>query len=548
MKKYLLLYLLILVSACTPKSESELFKNNKNVFIKSAHYFSSAWPKTFWQEFEEDDVDVELKQIKADGFNTIVLTVPWRGFEIGFENSQTQSNTALYDRLTFMLKSIIDNDLLFILRLGFPHDYTPDTGTSGMEQCVGIYTDKKMQNHWKDYLSKIFNKVKPFHEASAGIIISWEDFWCPHFVFPNQSEEQRLKMAQAMGYGEWLKTKNHDIVKVLFKSNNINFSEVKVPKPAEVSYVLYLQFIDGLLDERVLKPAQSTFPNAAMEIRVDKLPIQQGNHYTWVGHDLYLQEKNHRGTYWAPFWGAENKGELLSAEQALINFEHFLKVVTNDQENTNHVIEQFNFYDNTPYFPNNANIKPEEIDDFLLGSAALLKDYSQGFGVWAYWDYEDNGLFNGSFEMGLEGWQVQGKVAVINDRSDQQLMMTAGSSIKQSFVAGDRFMLAGSYGSLNLCIQSNTRSELVIKINELYQSSWSIKQGNNCTNIDAEPFKKNTPTSVTLSATQDVEFDELNLNGFTQVLGLYDADGKPSQNLEAYKKLNAMFSDKTHNK
>ncbi len=541
MTKFFLLIVLLSLSGCSDENNQALFNSNKDTFIKSAHYFSSAWPKTFWQEFEEDDVDAELKQIKADGFNTIVLTVPWRGFEVGFDKNQTQSNEKLYERLVFLIKSIIDNDLLYILRLGFPHDYTPNTGTDGMEQCVGIYTDPKVQKHWANYLNKVFEKIKPFHKASAGIIVSWEDFWCPHFVFPNLSPEKRLEMGQKMGYGEWLKTKDHDIVKVLLQSNDIKFDQVAVPKPANLSYVLYLQFIDKMLDEKVLQPTQSTFPNAALEIRVDKLPIKQGEQYTWIGHDLYLQEKNHRGTYWAPFWGAENKGELLSAEQALKNFKYFLKVVTDQGKNTNHVIEQFNFYDNTPYFPNNANIKPEDIGNFLIQSGPMLAEYSQGFGVWTYRDYKDNGLYNASFEMGLDGWDVNGKVNVVTVSEDQQLHMEKGAEIGLSLLAADRFMLAGSYQSLNLCLESNTVSELLIQIDDTLSHNWPLTEGENCTQITAEPFKKNTPTSITITALKAAEIDEINLNGFTQKLGLYDADGNPGPNLEAYRKLNAAF-------
>ena len=169
--------------------------------IKSAHYFSSAWPKTFWQEFEESDVKKELKQIKADGFNTIVLTVPWRGFELGFEHNQTTSNPKLYQRLEFMLKTITDLDLLFVLRVGYQHDYTPTAETDDTALCLGIYTDEKMQGHWLNYLNKIKQVVTPFESSSAGILNSWEDFWCPHYVFPNLNEKKRTEIARAMQYG-----------------------------------------------------------------------------------------------------------------------------------------------------------------------------------------------------------------------------------------------------------------------------------------------------------------------------------------------------------
>lgn len=537
-----LLLLIILAAGCSQNNSAPISTKHEVGFIKSAHYFSSAWPKTFWQAFEEPDVATELSQIKADGFNTVVLTVPWRGFERGFENQRTESNPLLYQRLEFLLKSIIEQDLMFVLRVGFPHDYTPNTGTDGMAQCVGIYTDEKMQNHWLDYLNKVNRAVTPFQSASAGVLVSWEDFWCPHFVFPHLSDDKRLEMAQAMQYGQWLKQQNHNIVKVLLQQSDLDFNQVKVPKPTDLSYVLYLEFIDYMLDKQVLQPTQSVFNNAALEIRVDKLPIKQGDQYTWIGHDLYLDEANHRGTYWAPFWGAENKGELLTAEQALKNFKYFLKVVSDEGKNTNHVIEQFNFFDNTPYFPNNANIKADEIDDFLLGAAPLLEEYSQGFGVWAYRDYQDNGLLNGSFEMGTEGWQVEGPITVIDDNDDQSLSMTAGAAISQSMIAEERMMLVSTYTTLDLCLYAELNSELEIHIDGSPLASWPLQVGENCTTITAEPFKKGL-TTLSLMAKTKAQIDELSLHGFTQKLGLYDAAGQAAENLDAYQALNAIFAD-----
>lgn len=535
--KMLLLATLMMVSC----SQDDGITTNHDVgFVKSAHYFSSAWPKTFWQEFEEPDVVPELKQIKTDGFNTIVLTVPWRGFEVGFENSKTQSNPELYQRLEFLLQSIVDQDLYFMLRVGFPHDYTANTGTDGMAQCIGIYSEEKMQNHWLNYLEKIKKVTNPFIDSSAGILVSWEDFWCPHFVFPHMNDEKRLKMAQAMNYGEWLQQRNSNITKVLLQQSEPNFDQIKIPKPADLSYVLYLEFIDHMLDSKVLKPTQSVFENAALEIRVDKLPIKQGDQYTWVGHDLYLEETNHRGTYWAPFWGAKNESELLTAEQALNNFKYFLKVVTDQGKNTNHVIEQFNFFDNTPYFPKNANIKSDEIDDFLIGAAPLLEDFTQGFGVWAYRDYQDNGLHNSSFEMGVDGWQTQGLLEIINSDEDQRLLMAAGASIEQSFIASDRFMLASAYEQLELCLIADNNGQLTINLNQDDSIAWNLLAGKNCTSIPAEPFKSNNATTIKFTAKTKVQIDELSLHGFTQKLGLYDTEGKPAMNLEAYKKLNGL--------
>lgn len=537
MNKLIIIFVFITgISACGSDATSS--KKHEVELIKSAHYFSSAWPKTFWQEFEKGDVPSELKKIKSDGFNTVVLTVPWRGFETGFHQAETQSDPVLYERLSFMLENIQQQGLFYMLRLGFPHDYTPETETDILTQCTGIYTDKKTQNQWHSYLKKINQVTQPYAHASAGTLVSWEDFWCPHFVFPNLSDAERLALAQKMNFGKWLKKKSLNIVKVLFKENDLDFELIKIPQPTDLSYVLYIEFIDDMLNQRVLAPVKTVFDDASIEIRVDKFPIKQGSHYTWIGHDLFLNETNHRGSYWAPFWGAANNGELLSADAALKTFEYFLKVVTHNGENTNHIIEQFNFYDNTPYFPNNANIKPDEIDDFLSGAAPLLKENTRGFGVWAYRDYQDNALYNSSFELGKKGWEFDGSAKIIKKIGDQRIELEAGTTLSQSFSAHERMMFVSSYKQLDLCLRSNQNTIIELFLMSEKLANWSISTGMNCTKIPATVFKQNKTVQFGLKAQSTVEIDELKLSGFTQKLGLYDANGNPGKNLKAYRKLN----------
>ena len=548
MKNWLILLLALLallVTGCQSDSESstETTHSSKALpYILSAHYFTDAWPKTFWQAFETGKVAGELAQIKQDGFNTVVLAVPWRGFETGFQNQRTSSRQVMYERLDFLLNAITEQDLLYVLRLGFPHDYSADTGTTSLALCEGLFTQQQTRDQWLDYLHKINQVTSKYSPANAGTLVSWEDFWCPHFVFPQLDAEQRLSLSQQMGYGQWLQQRNPNINRVLLGIDDLRYDQIPVPQPGELSYVLYLEFIDEALNQHILAPAKSVFNNTAMEIRVDKLPINNGQSTVWVSHDLHLDEPHHRGTYWAPFWGADNRGELLAADKALQVFEYFLKQITQDGQSNNHVIEQFNFYDNTPYFPNNANIDPDQTADFLLGAVPLLKKYSAGVGVWAYRDYDDNGLYNASFEIGLTGWQATGEVKVIDTGDDHQLAMSTGAQISQSFIGPERFMLVGQYPHLEFCLQSQESGTLQLLMNQQPVKTWEIETGRNCTQVPAEPFQQNTAAEFSLQAQSAITIDELKLYGFTQKLGLYQANGQPGRHLEAYREFNRQLA------
>ena len=125
---------------------------NKPVLIKAVHYFSSSWPKTFWGDLEYSQVDDDFAQIKADGFNTIILVIPWMGFETGFEDGVSEPSV-LYERLEWLLAKIDQAGLAYGIRLSFPHSFDPEVGTSNHQLCSDIFTDGALREQWLHYLS-----------------------------------------------------------------------------------------------------------------------------------------------------------------------------------------------------------------------------------------------------------------------------------------------------------------------------------------------------------------------------------------------------------
>ena len=51
-------------------------------YLKSATYYSDDWVINFWNS-ESGNMDQELARIAQDGFNNIILVVPWREFQPG---------------------------------------------------------------------------------------------------------------------------------------------------------------------------------------------------------------------------------------------------------------------------------------------------------------------------------------------------------------------------------------------------------------------------------------------------------------------------------
>jgi hypothetical protein len=59
-------------------------------FIKAAHYFGLSrygWPINYLNAVELGRLDADFKQIAADGFNAIVLLIPWGELQPGLGRS-----------------------------------------------------------------------------------------------------------------------------------------------------------------------------------------------------------------------------------------------------------------------------------------------------------------------------------------------------------------------------------------------------------------------------------------------------------------------------
>ena len=297
MYRVVLLILLALLSAC---DQPDGQPSDTHKMVKAVHYFADAWPKTFWQEFEVSQIDADIQRIKEDGFNTVILAVPWMGFESNFEARKTRSDPRLYQRLELLLQKIGNAGLNYILRVGFPHDFTPDMDTDSVQLCLGMYAEEHTLEQWADYLKKLRQVTNRHSKALSGILLSWEDFWCVHFVFSYETEERRKWLAKKLHYDEWLKTQDLGVVKILMGENAIQFEQIAVPTKDEPSYYLFMKFINEKLGGQILQSTKAVFPETAMELRVDKDPVPSHKGTIWIENDLFLDETNHRGTYWAP--------------------------------------------------------------------------------------------------------------------------------------------------------------------------------------------------------------------------------------------------------
>ena len=88
-------------------------------FTKAVTYTGNEWAVNFW-ESELNHLSRDFEQIRGDGFNTVILSVPWRHFQPSVKDMD--QNPEAYRQLRRILRAAEDADLKVILRAGYTWD------------------------------------------------------------------------------------------------------------------------------------------------------------------------------------------------------------------------------------------------------------------------------------------------------------------------------------------------------------------------------------------------------------------------------------------
>ena len=367
-------------------------------FIRAAHYFSDGWALNMLQIVAPGRITAELRAIKDDGFNTIILVVPWRGFQ----TDQLQpAYDAFYERQLHRVLAVADGmDLSVIVRVAYTYQIAVEHNLSGITQAQRLLIDEDTRQAWLDYLARLY-RICHSHRSFMQGFISWEEFWHAFGSWQRRDIRPRRELARTTGYRDFALSQG---------LTDVN----EIPKPGDPGHASFHAFTNHRIREYYAM-ARSVFPGLSMEFRVDKERLVNDEGDEWVRNDDYADHSDLRYSYWAPFMGAENVGETLDAAAAAHLLEHMLDEVSYQGARPRHVVDQFNFVDEAPKFKGvHAEIRGGQVEEFLQLAAPLLRDKSCGYGVWAYRDYQQNILFNARFLMGMTGWQApRGRARVI---------------------------------------------------------------------------------------------------------------------------------------
>ena len=332
----------------------------------------------------------ELTLLREDGFNSIIVVVPWRSFQRG---QQPVDYDPFYEtQLRLVLAEAQRAGFAVLLRVAYTHQIMLEPGLNGLRWAQSLLSDPVLEDAWLDYFSQISRIVQDY-PCCIGGFVSWEELWHGFRVWQEQAGEANAAAARSSGYLAYLDARGIE-------------HENCIPPKDSPQHDDYLSFANTRI-AKMFERARSHWPRLGVEYRVDKDPVPTDNGIVWRDNDRFIDWEPHRYSYWAPFMGAKNMGEELSAVEAEVLLQHMLDSTSQQGEFAGQVLEQFNFVDNTQkYLDSHARIAEDQIDEFLQLAVPLFKHYTGGYGLWACRDYRMNLLYNSAFLADCRGWML----------------------------------------------------------------------------------------------------------------------------------------------
>ena len=403
----------------------------KDGYVKSATYFGDEWPINFWNS-EMDNLQADMQQIKADGFNSIILVIPWREFQP--ETKPIIYNEYAFENLEKVMQAAAEEMLDVYVRIGYTWDFYEDENKNISHRFQLLMGDANVQTAWYDYVSKIRVTLEPFNNF-AGAFLTWEDFWNLLGMCDETVEIVRREKAKFIGYQAWVKA-NYSLEEynIKFGTNYSKYSKIPIPHRSEPAMEDMYAFYDNFLNT-ILRNSQNVLPNLSMEVRMDWDVVNKSDgqtdyykHYSTFG----CENSNYTTTMYGIPMGFENVGERVTYSEALEKTKYILEQLKLNNDGKAVYIDQFIFADNTPKFKNNAQMKEEDMNLYLENVADVLTEYSEGYGIWTYRNYCANMIYNSQFALAGEGWEYSSSVLFEEINDSTVCKLTDESHIKQN--------------------------------------------------------------------------------------------------------------------
>jgi len=506
-------------------------------FLRAAHWFGDGWPVNAWDTSLERRARRDFALIRADGFNTVVIVVPWPGFVP--EKRSGELDRDRLRRLKLLIAKARQAGLRVVLRLG----YMWDQGTEdSLDWSLALWSDPAVYAAWLDHFASMWKALQ--HEANLEFgFISWEDLWSV-VSLGNASEPDRRRFARAVGYTEWLRGRySLSRVEQQYETKLRSWDEVALPAPRSPGYGLLLEFVDAAWIDRFFAPARKRFSRLSMEVRLDEDPVWRGPELLrWHSHAAAWNLPGAEWTtvYWSPSRGGLNRGETLAPREAVRRLDDSLTRLATDTGGRPIFISQFLVDDATPGFEHNGRLDGPGIAAFLKLAGLVLEARAGGYGIWTWRDYAHDALGNPELVQGLNGWRHGDGVR----RSSPGVRLETNGWIEAA-VKDEMYHAGGTALPAELCVEGRAlgseKAQLVASEQVASVTLGRLSVGRNRTRACLK-YARSPRARIRVRATAPMELTRIQAIGFVQATGIRDARDRPRSVRADYRALNAQLT------
>lgn len=501
-------------------------------YIISTHYFADEWPMNFWNA-EWDTIDQDFKQIKKDGFNTVIVVVPWREFQPGI--NPIQYNEVVWERLQTLFEKTAEHGLNVQIRAGYLHDFMGESDPA--DRFYHVIGDKNVRDAWYEYMGRLYKVCSEFDNFAGGFI-TWEDFWHNYRlgVYLTEQEEERLNYARLDSFGQFLSGKyTLEDFNLKYDEKFADFNDIPIPCEKDTFMREWYEWVD-IITLDILQKTRESFPGLFMEVRTDNDVIPGNEKYS---HDMTwnCRDGEMTGIMYQIAQGLGINREQLTAEAAVQSMERWLQKIYERNGQIPIYMEQFLFYDNTPGNKNGDIILAINEEDYFINCVPVLKEYTNGYGVWAYKDYCNNILYNSQFVFALEGWEHKEGVVSNTDKDSNRVCLT-NNSIYQSIPAwrkpvstGENYIFSMDYdvattATFTICVGEQVKAEEVSGRGELHIL-----------------FDDKDDMSITIKCNGRAYIDNVKLYNMISTQQLYGIDNSEKNYIDEIRKMNRLLNE-----
>lgn len=500
----------------------------------STHYFADSSPVNMWDS-EFSNIDDDFERIKSDGFNSVIIMVPWREFQPEVDN-EAGYNEGAFSKLDFICQKADEHGLGIILRVGYFCDYYDNrSGDDLYARYKDLVSNEKTQSAWLEYCSRVYSTVASY-DCLFGAFICWEDFWSvvdQSYELAGQNDDS-YELARDLNYSDYIwGNYNASDISSLFNVDSPSINDIYIPSRDSVAFGTFYDFYDEFLNT-LLSMTQEVFPGISMEVRVDADLVVNSEGET----DYYFHEKTYACdgadyttiVYGIPM-GFENNGEKVTWEEALFKTDYMLNSVYRNS-GKKIFIDQFLFYDNTQGFEHNASLIDADRDDYLINCADTLLKYTNGYGIWTYKNYYNDAVANGEFAKGLSSWEASENVSVEEKSGSMQCRMSSGSEIKQNLLG--KVSTTGDKKIVSLDVEPiGSNADIDVWVNGISETINIQKAGNYTVEFDDNGWG-----DLIIQAHDAVYVDTIKVYNSMQEGLLYGPDWEELECMESVRLLN----------